>query len=134
VLCIATKFWAWDNTISLDDENTTTQLEPRYQLQSNTQSFESISLNSRSSQRYHQAFTAPPSSSTTLTRNSGSTYTTSMVHQNPFGGVKKWGTFVAAPAFTPSQYILLQTVTSIAIYTIEISSLMHSQPPEKSQM
>ncbi len=29
-------FGAWDHTMSSDDENTTTQLEPRYQLQSNT--------------------------------------------------------------------------------------------------
>jgi hypothetical protein len=36
--------------MSLDDESTTAQLEPKYQLQSNTQSFEPISLSLRSSQ------------------------------------------------------------------------------------
>jgi len=46
MFCIATNFGAWDNTMSLDDENTTTQPEPRYQLQSNTQSFELDSFNS----------------------------------------------------------------------------------------
>jgi hypothetical protein len=35
--------------MSLDDESTTTHLEPRYQLQSNIQPFEPISLSSRSS-------------------------------------------------------------------------------------
>jgi hypothetical protein len=79
-------FRAWDNTMSSDDESTTARPEPRYQLRSNTQSFEPISLSSRSSRRYHQASTTPPSSSTTPTRNSGSGYTTSTIHQSPFGG------------------------------------------------
>jgi len=39
--------------MSSNDENTTTQLKPRYQLRSNTQSFELISLNLQSSQWYH---------------------------------------------------------------------------------
>ncbi len=82
--------------MSSDDENTTTQLEPKYQLRSNTQSLELISLSSRSSRRYHQASTAPLSSSITPTRNSGSGYITSMVHQSPFGGAHQWGTPIAA--------------------------------------
>jgi hypothetical protein len=73
--------------MSSDDESTTTHLEPRYQLRSNTQPFEPIYLNSRSSRRYHQASTAPSSSSTTPIKNSGSVYTTSTIHQSPFGGV-----------------------------------------------
>jgi len=64
----------------------------------------------------------PPSSSTTPTRNSGSCYITSTVHQNPFGGVNQWGTLVAGPTFTPSLYILLQAVTSPFIYTMEVNS------------
>jgi hypothetical protein len=80
-------FRAWDNTMSSDDESTTARPEPRYQLRSNTQSFEPISLSSRSSRRYHQTSTAPPSSNTTLTRNSGSGYTTLTIHQSAFGGV-----------------------------------------------
>jgi hypothetical protein len=61
--------------MSSDDESTTAYPEPRYQLQSNTQSFEPISLSSRSLRWYHQASTAPSSSNTTLTGNSGSCYT-----------------------------------------------------------
>jgi len=67
--------------MSSDDENTTTHPEPRYQLRSNTQPFEPISLSSRSSRRYHQASTTPSSSSTTPIRNSGSGYTTSTIHK-----------------------------------------------------
>jgi hypothetical protein len=66
--------------MSLDDENIIAQLEPRYQLQSNTQSFELISLSSQFSRRYHQMSIAPPSSSTTSTRNLSSSYTTSTIH------------------------------------------------------
>ncbi len=108
--------------MSSDDESTIVRLEPRYQLQSNTQSFEPIFLSSRSSRRYHQASTAPPSSSTTPTRNSGSGYTTSTLHQSPFGGVNKWGTPIATPIFTPSSYTPLQAVTSTPIYTMEVNS------------
>ncbi len=108
--------------MSSDDESSTTHPEPRYQLWSNTQPFEPISLSSRSSRRYHQASTAPSSSSTTPVRNSGSGYTTSTVHQSPFGGVNQWGTPVPAPAFTPSSYIPLQAVTSTPTYTMEVSS------------
>ncbi len=79
-------------------------------------------LSSRSSQRYHQTSTAPPSSSTTPTWNSGSGYTTSTVHESPFGGVNQWGTPVAALTFTPSPYIPLQVVTSTPIYTMEVNS------------
>ncbi len=64
----------------------------------------------------------PPSSNTTPSRNSSSNYTTSTVHQSPFRGVNKWGTLVAAPAFTSSSYIPLQAVTSTPIYTMEVSS------------
>jgi hypothetical protein len=105
-----------------DDENITVQLEPKYQLRSSTRLFESISLSSRSSRQYHQVFTAPPSFSTTPTRNSGSSYTTSTIHQSPFGGVNQWGTHVVASAFTPSPYIPLQVVTSTPIYTMEVNS------------
>ncbi len=108
--------------MSSDDENTTAWPEPRYQLRSNTQSFEPISLSSQSSQRYHQASIAPPSYSTTPTRNSGSGYTTSKVHQSPFGRVNQWGTHVVAPTFTPSPYIPLQAMTSTPIYTMEVNS------------
>jgi hypothetical protein len=66
--------------MSLDDENITFHLKPRYELRSNTQSFELISLNSQSSQWYHQASTTPLSSNTTPIKNSGSGYITSMVH------------------------------------------------------
>jgi hypothetical protein len=44
------------------------------------------------------------------------------VHQSPFGGFNQWGTPVATPAFTPAPYILLQTVTSTLIYTMEVNS------------
>ncbi len=108
--------------MSSDDESTTTHLEPRYQLRSNTQPFEPMSLSSRSSRRYHQASTAPSSSSTIPIRNSGSGYTTSTIHQSPFGGVNQWGTHVAAPTFTPSPYTPLQTVTLTPIYTMEVNS------------
>ncbi len=108
--------------MSSDDESTTTHPEPRYQLRSNTQSFEPISLSSRASRRYHEASIAPSSSSTTPIRNSGSGYTTSTVHQSPFGGVNQWGTPVAAPTFTPSPYAPLQAVTSTPTYTMEVSS------------
>jgi hypothetical protein len=64
------------------------------------------------------AFTAPSSSSTTPTRNSDFGYTTSTVHQSPFGGVNQWGT----PTFTPSSYIPLQAVTYTPIYTMEVNS------------
>jgi len=64
----------------------------------------------------------PPSSSTTPTRNSGSSYTTSTVHQSPFGRVNQWGTCASAPVFTPSPYIPLQVVTFTPIYTMEVNS------------
>ncbi len=108
--------------MSLDDDSTTAQPKPRYQLRNNTQSFESISLSSRSSRRYHQVSTAPSSSSTTPTKNSGSGYITSTVHQSPFGGVHQWGTLVIARTFIPSPYIPLQTMTSTPIYTMEVIS------------
>jgi hypothetical protein len=79
-------------------------------------------LSSRSSQLYHQASTAASSSSTTPIRNSSSGYTTSTVHQSPFGGVNQCGTPVAALAFTPSSYIPLQAVTFTPIYTMEVNS------------
>jgi len=108
--------------MSSDDDSTTVQPEPRYQLRSNTQSFEPISLSSRSSRRYHQASITPPSSNKTLTKNSSLSYTTSTIHQSPFGGVNQWGTPVATPTFTPSPYIPLQAVTSTPIYTMEVNS------------
>jgi len=106
----------------LDDESTTTHPEPRYQLRSNTQPFEPISLSSRSSRQYHQASITPSSSSTAPIRNSGSGYITSTIHQSPFRGVNQWGTPVAAPTFTPSPYTPLQVVTSTPIYTMEVTS------------
>ncbi len=115
-------FGAWDNTMSLDDENTTAHPKLRYQLRSNTQSFELISLSSRYSRRYHETSTTPSSSSITPTRNSSSGYITSTIHQSPFGGVNQWGRPVATPAFTPSSYIPLQIVTCTPIYTMEVSS------------
>ncbi len=108
--------------MSSDDESTTTHPEPRYQLQSNTQPFEPISLSSRSSRRYHQASIAPLSSNTTPIRNSGSGYTTSTIHQSPFGGVNQWGTPLVTPTVTPSSYTSLQAITSTPIYTMEVSS------------
>ncbi len=108
--------------MSSDDDSTTAQPKPRYQLQSNTQSFESISLSSRSSRWYHQVSTSPSSSNTTPTKNLGSGYITSTVHQSPFGGVHQWGKPVAARTFIPSPYIPLQTMTSTPIYTMEVSS------------
>jgi hypothetical protein len=108
--------------MSSDDESIIVQPKPRYQLQSNTQSFDPISLSSRSSWRYHQAPTAPPSSSTTPARNSSSGYITSLIHQSPFGGVNQWGTLVTVPTFTPSPYIPLQAMTSTPIYIMEVSN------------
>jgi hypothetical protein len=108
--------------MSSDDESTTVHPEPRYQLRSNTQSFELISLSSRSSWRYHQTSTAPSSASTTPTRNSGLRYITSTLHQSPFGRVNQWGTLATVPAFTPSLYISLQVVTSTPIYTMEVNT------------
>ncbi len=108
--------------MSSDDKNTSTQLEPRYQLRHNTQSFELIFLSSRSSRQYHQTSIAPSSSSITPTRNSSLNYTTSTVHQNPFGGAHQWGTLDAAPAFTPSPYIPLQAITFTPICTMEVST------------
>ncbi len=108
--------------MSSDDESTITHLKPRYQLRSNTQPFELISLSSRSSRRYQQASTTPSSSSTTPIRNLGLGYTTSTTHQSPFGGVNQWSTPTIAPAFTPSPYTSLQAVTSTPIYTMEVSS------------
>jgi hypothetical protein len=64
----------------------------------------------------------PSSSNTTPITNSSSNYTTSTIHQSPFGGVNKWGTPVAAPAFLSSPYIPLQIVTSTPIYTMEVNS------------
>jgi len=104
--------------MSLDDESVTTQPEPRYQLQSNKQSFEPIFLRSRSSWRYHQTSTTSPSFNTTPSRNSGWGYTTLIIHQSPFGRANQWGTL----AFTPSLYISLQAVTSTPIYTMEVNS------------
>jgi hypothetical protein len=60
--------------------------------------------------------------SRTPIRNLGSGYTTSKIHQNPFGGDNQWGTLTVAPAFTPSLYIPLQAVTSTPIYTMEVNS------------
>jgi len=54
--------------------------------------------------------------------NSGLSYITSTVHQNPFGMVNQWGTHATAPTFTPSPYIPLQIITSTPIYTMEVSS------------
>ncbi len=108
--------------MSSDDESATAKPELRYQLQNNTQSFEPISLNSQSLQLYHQTFTMPSSSSITPTMNSSSGYTTSMVHQSPFGRVNQWSTFVIALAFTPSPYIMLQVMTFTPIYTMEVNS------------
>jgi len=65
---------------------------------------------------------APSLFSTIPTRNSGSSYTTSTVHQNPFGGAHQWATPTAAPTFAPSPYNLLQAVTSAPIYTVEVNS------------
>ncbi len=110
--------------MSLDDESTITQPEPRYQLRINTQSFELISLSSRYSRQYHQTFTVPPSSSTTPTKNSGLGYTTLMVHESPFGGVNQWGMLTATLAFTPLACIPLQAMIFTPIYTMEVSSLL----------
>jgi hypothetical protein len=63
-----------------------------------------------------------PSTSTTPTRNLGSSYITSTVHQSPFEGVNQWGTPTAALAFTPSPYIPLQALTFTPIYTMEVNS------------
>jgi hypothetical protein len=104
--------------MSSNDESTIAQPELRYQLRNNTQPFESIFLNSWSSQRYHQTSITPLSSSTTPTKNSGSGYITSMVHQNPFGRVNQWGTIVVTLAFIPSLYIPQQTVTSTPMWRI----------------
>jgi len=108
--------------MSSNDESITIRPEPKYQLQNNTQSFELICLSSQSSWQYHQVSTTPLSSSTTPTRNSGSGYITSTIHQSPFGGVNQWGTPIVAPTFTPSPYTPLQAVTSTPISTMEVNS------------
>jgi hypothetical protein len=64
----------------------------------------------------------PPSCNTTPTRNSGSSYIISTIHQSPFRGVNQWGMLVAVPTFTPSHYIPLQVVTFTPIYTMEVNS------------
>jgi hypothetical protein len=88
--------------MSSDDESTTTQPEPRYQLRSNTQSFELIFLSSQFSRQYPETSIAPSSSNTNPAKNSGSSYTTSTVHQSPFGGVNQWGTPVVTRTFMTS--------------------------------
>ncbi len=107
--------------MSSNDESTIAQQKPRYQLQSNRQSFEPVCLSSRSSQQYHQASLAPQLSSITPTKNSSSSYITSTIHLSPFGGVTQWGTLVVAPAFTPAPYISLRIMTSTPIYTMKVS-------------
>jgi hypothetical protein len=67
-------------------------------------------------------FTAPPSFSTTITKNSSSGYTTSTVHQSPFGKVNQWGTPIVALVLTLTPYIPLQVVTSTPIYTMEVNN------------
>jgi hypothetical protein len=62
--------------MSSDDESTTVQPKPKYQLCNNTQSFKLIFLNSQSSRQYHQVSTTPPSSSTIPTKNLGLGYIT----------------------------------------------------------
>jgi hypothetical protein len=119
---IVTKFWGMGQHHVLRWREHYRSSWAKVSVWSNTQSFEPISLSSRSSRQYHQASIVPSSSSTTPTRNLGSSYTTSTVHQSPFGGVNKWGTPVAALTFTPSLYISLQAVTSTPIYTMEVSS------------
>jgi hypothetical protein len=64
----------------------------------------------------------PLSSNTTPSRNSGSGYSTSTVHQSPFEGVNQWGMPDVAPVFTPSPYIPLQAITSTPIYTMEVNN------------
>jgi len=66
--------------------------------------------------------TIAPSPNTTPIRNSNSGYTTSTVHQNPFGRVTHWGTLTTAPAFTSTLYISLQVMTSTRIYTMEVNN------------
>jgi hypothetical protein len=58
---------------------------------------------------------------TTPTKNSGSGYITSTIHQSSFGGVNKWGMLIIALAFRPSLYILLEVVTSTPIYTMKVN-------------
>jgi hypothetical protein len=58
--------------MSSDDESITVQPKPRYQLRSNTQSFESIFLTVIKYNSYPKI---------------GLSYVTSMVHQSPIGGV-----------------------------------------------
>jgi len=108
--------------MSSNDDTTTTQLKPKYQLQSNPRSFELIFLNSWSSRWYHQAFTSPPSFNTTPTKNSGLDYTTSIIYQSPFGRVNELGMLVPAPTFLPSPYIPLQVITFTPIYTMEVKN------------
>ncbi len=108
--------------MSSNDESINVQPELKYQLRSETQSFELISLSSRSSRRYHQASTTPTSFNTTPTKNLDSRYTTSTVHQSPLWGVNQLGMPTTTPTFTPSLYIPLQVVTSTPIYTMEVHS------------
>ncbi len=107
------KIWGRGTTSSLDDESITVQPEPRYQLRSNTQSFKLISLNSWSSQRYHQTFTTPLSSNTTPTKNLSSGYIISMVHQNSFGGLISGYTYCCTYFHTITVY----SVASHYLYT-----------------
>ncbi len=66
--------------------------------------------------------TTPPSSNRTPTKNLGLGYTTSTIHQSPFGRVNEWGAPITALAFTPSPYIPLQAIIFTPIYTMEVSS------------
>jgi len=108
--------------MSSNDESTTVQPKPKYQLWTDTWSFKLIFLNSWFSRWYHQVSTVPPSSSTIPTKNSSSCYITSTIHQNPFKGLNQWGMLAATPTFTQSSYIPLQAITSTLIYTMEVSN------------
>ncbi len=119
MLYITTKFWGMGQHHVFGWWEHYRSTRATYQLWSNTWSFQLISLSSWSSQRYHEASTAPPSSSITPTKNLRLHYINGRLQ---FGRVNKWGMHVAALAFTPLPYIPEQIITSTPIYTMEVSS------------
>jgi hypothetical protein len=127
VLCIFTKFWGMGqhHVLGWWKHNRSTIAKVLTMKQHTiiwANFFELTIFTTVPSNQYHQTSTMPPSSTTTPTRNSGSGYTTSTIHQSLFGGVNQWGSLIVAPTFTPSPYISLQVVTSTPIYTMEVSS------------
>ncbi len=110
--------------MSSDEESSSDQPEPRYQLRSDPRPFVPISLSSRPSQRYYQASTLPRSPTTTSIRSSGSGYTSSTIHPSLGGGLNQWSTSATGPVFIPPSYLPLQATHTAPSHTfaMEVSS------------